>query len=57
VDIEIKDPEAIPRRIIGEKKRFLYLASKLLQNSILRGNVRTKLTGPLLGINLQPYSV
>ena len=42
VIINIENAEAIPKRIIGEKKRFLYIASKLLRNSIYRGNIRTR---------------
>ena len=42
VIINIENAEAIPKRIIGEKKRFLYIASKLLRNSIFRGNIRTR---------------
>jgi hypothetical protein len=30
------DEERFPALVNGEKKRFLYLASKLLQNSIVR---------------------
>jgi hypothetical protein len=35
---KIFDPEKLLSRVNGEKKRFLYLASKLIKNSILRSN-------------------
>jgi hypothetical protein len=35
--MEIENEEDYPKLVRGEKRRFMYLASKLLNNAILRG--------------------